>query len=371
MRVAIVTESFLPHVNGVTNSVLRVVEHLARRGHEARVLAPQPAAPRWCGDARVVHLPSLPLPGYPEVRLSLATAHRIGRALADFEPDIVHLASPFLLGGPTLRAAARLQLPVVGVFQTDVAGFLAHYRLGPAAMTAWRRLRRIHQACDLTLAPSNATAAMLVAQDVPRVRLWPRGVDTRRFSPVWRDPGLRRALAPNGEVLVGYVGRLAAEKRLDDLAVLHRLPGLRLVLVGDGPMRARLERLLPGAAFLGYRTGDELSSAVASLDIFVMPGQRETFCQAAQEALASGVPVVAPGAGGLRDLVRSSHTGWLYAPGDLSQMRQHVLDLAGDAGKRRAFGHAARQSVLPRTWESIGDELLRQYSLILSPDTAR
>ncbi|SFB24547.1 glycosyltransferase family 4 protein [Cellulomonas marina] len=361
MRVALVTESFLPHVNGVSRSVVRVLDELSRHGHPALVLAPGEPPARVHG-ARVVRLRSVPLPGHAGLALGVPSARTLERHLRAFGPDVVHLASPFLTGGPAVRAAARLGVPTVAVYQTDVAGFAARYGLGAAAEAAWWRVRAVHEAADLTLAPSRIAAADLEDHGVPRVRLWPRGVDTAAFHPAHRDPRLHRRLAPDDEVLVGYVGRLAPEKRLEDLRAVAGLPGVRLVVVGDGPERARLERLLPGARFLGVRTGAALSRLVATLDVAVQPGPHETFCQSAQEAMAAGVPVVAVGAGGVAELVAPSRTGWLYPPGDLPTLRARVADLAGDAAKRRAMGRAAREAVEGRTWPVVVERLLDHYA---------
>jgi len=202
--------------------------------------------------------------------------------------------------------------------------------------------------------------SQLESMGVDRLRLWRRGVDAVRFDPARRSDTWRAAIAP-GEVVVGYVGRLALEKQVADLAALHDLPGVRLVIVGDGPSRAALESALPGAVFLGHLSGDALAEAVASFDVFVHPGENETFGQTIQEALASGVPVVATGVGGPVDLVRSSVDGWLYRPGDLHEMRARVADLAGDESKRRAFAAAAREGVRGRTWEALCRELVDHY----------
>jgi len=360
MRVAVVSESFLPHVNGVSGSVLQVLRHLDRTGHEAMVIAPGDP-PRTCEGFDVVALPSVGLPGYPQVRVPMVAARRLVRELTRFAPDVIHLASPFVLGGPVMRAAADLDIPMVAIYQTDVAGFALRYGLTAASNAAWRRIRSIHERADITLAPSPTAASDLERHGVPRVQVWPRGVDTAAFSPAHRDPGFRARLAPSGEVLVGFVGRLAAEKQVEDLAVLGDLPGIRLVVIGEGPERERLARRLPEAHFTGMLTGTDLSRAVASLDVVVHPGPYETFCQAAQEAMASGVPVVAVGAGGLRDLVDSSRTGWLYPPGDLAALRAYVADLAGDDSKRAAMGTAAHHAVRARTWPVVCDRLLRFY----------
>ena len=370
MRVAIVTESFLPHVNGVTHSVVRTLEHLRAAGHEALVLAPGDPPARVHG-ARVVALRSLPMPGYAEVRVGVSSTRTVQRELAAFAPDVVHLASPFTTGRPTVRAAAALGLPTVAVYQTDVAGFAGRYGLGAATDAAWRVVRSVHEQVDLTLAPSRTSARALEEHGVPRVTVWPRGVDAVRFSPRHRDGTWRRRLAPDGAVLVGFVGRLAAEKQVGDLAALQDVPGVRVVVVGDGPQAADLRRALPRAVFLGQVTGAALSRVVASLDVAVQTGPHETFCQSAQEALAAGVPLVAVGAGAVAELVDPSRTGWLYAPGDLAALRAAVVDLAGDAAKRRAMGAAGRRAVEGRTWQLVGEQLLGHYAHATSrPRTA-
>jgi len=360
MKVAVVSESFLPQINGVTGSVLQVLKHLSTTGHEAKVIAPGDS-PGTCEGFEVVALPSVGFPGYPQVRVPMVVAHRLVREFERFAPDVIHLASPFVLGGPVMRAAASLKIPVVAIYQTDVAGFALRYGLTAVSNAAWRRIRSIHERAHITLAPSPTAAHDLQQHGISRVQVWPRGVDTAAFSPRHRNAGLRARLAPAGEVLVGFVGRLAAEKQIEDLAVLNDLPGIRLVIIGDGPERERLTRRLPGAHFTGVLSGTDLSQALASLDIVVHTGPYETFCQVAQEAMASGLPVVAVGAGGLLDLVDSSRTGWLYPPGDLRALRAHVADLVGDEWKRRAMGAAAHQKVRARTWPVVCDRLLRHY----------
>ncbi|MBP0450867.1 glycosyltransferase family 1 protein [Kitasatospora sp. RG8] len=378
MRVAIVTESFPPEVNGVAHSVLRTAEHLVRRGHQPLVITPAPARGADCpphtfgagpaaAELPVVRVPSVPLPGYPQVRIALP-GRQLTAAVAGHRPDLVHLASPFVLGARGMQAAARLGVPAVAVYQTDLAGYAHAYRagrrLGEAA--AWHRIRTIHRAAARTLAPSTPAAQDLTAHGVPRVQLWPRGVDSVRFHPRHRDEALHRTLAPGGEVLVGYVGRLAPEKRVDLLAAASALPGVRVVVIGDGPSAAGLRAAMPGAVFLGRRTGDDLARCFATLDVFVHTGPLETFCQTIQEAMASGVPVIGPAVGGPLDLVAHHRTGLLVPPRDGAAVARAVGTLAADAALRARYGNAGRAEVTARTWEAVGDLLLRHYAEVLA-----
>lgn len=370
VRVAIVAESFLPRINGVTNSVCRVLERLADRGCEALVIAPAPGPEEYAGH-RVEVVRAVALPGYKSFPIGLATAGRIEKLLASFAPDVVHLASPVILGGAGAFAARRLEIPSVAVFQTDLAAFARRYRLWRTFgdETIWSWLRAVHTLADRTLVPSTATAAQLAARGFPRLARWGRGVDLESFNPRYRDEALRAALSPGGEVVVGYVGRLAAEKQVERLVALRGLPGVRLAIVGEGPSEGELRAALPDAAFLGFRTGEQLSRAYASLDVFVHPGADETFCQAIQEAMASGVPVVASASGGPLDLVRPGRTGFLVAPEDDARLRRAVGLLAGDALLRRQFAAAARASVLGRSWDVVVDELLEHYAQVIAHRT--
>jgi phosphatidylinositol alpha 1,6-mannosyltransferase len=373
VRIAIITESFPPDVNGVAHCVLRVAEHLVRRGHQPLVIAPRPPGslprPDHAVPYPVVRVPSVPMPGYPGFRVAVGQGLRA--AMAGHRTEIVHLASPFVLGASGAVAAGRLGLPVVAVYQTDVGGYARAYRLGPVGQAAaWRRLRKIHNAADRTLAPSTAAASSLHSRGIDRVWLWGRGVDTTRFDPVKRSEQLRAELAPGGEVLVGYVGRLAPEKRVDLLSQAATRPGVRLVVVGAGPAEAAARRIMPEAVFLGQRHGEELASIYASLDVFVHAGPHETFGQTLQEAAASGLPVVAPAAGGPIDLVSDGVTGFLVPPGDAGALAAAVARLAGDPGLRAAQGRAARQRVLGRTWSALGDELIGHYQAVLRTPTA-
>ncbi|QIN29052.1 glycosyltransferase family 4 protein [Brevibacterium luteolum] len=364
MRVAILAESFLPHMNGVTHSLLRVLDHLADRGDDVLVIAPgtKRDKPHEVAGAPIVRVPSFALPKYRRVRVAPGGVARIRRLLAEFEPDVVHLASPFVLGWRGVLACQDLGLPSVAVYQTEVPAYAARYGMHGLEQMLWHHVRNIHQHASLTLVPSSYAAGQLTSHGVGTVRTWARGVDASRFDPTRRSESWRQTIAPNGEKIIGFVGRLAVEKQVEDLAVLAGDPSLKLVIVGEGPQKKRLQQVLPNAHFTGFLGGDALAQAVASFDVMVAPGELETFCQTIQEAMASAVPVVAPARGGPLDLVDSSRTGWLYQPGDLRALRGHVRDLAGDDAKRCAFGQTARATVLGRSWKSVCSQLIGHYA---------
>lgn len=363
VRVAVVAESFLPRINGVTGSVLRTARHLIARGHQVDIIAPEPAPSATSDGARVHSVRSLSV-SVMGVDVGWASTARLQNLLTDLQPDVVHLASPLLLGHQAMKAAVALHLPTVAVFQTDVSGFARHYSLRPLGSISDAVIQRIHGHADVNLVPSTHSQAYLEGLQVQRIRQWGRGVDTDQFSPEHRSEELRRLWCGrhHDRVVVGYIGRLAPEKNVAALAPLAQDSRLAVVVVGDGPQRADLEELMPRARFLGLLTGDRLGKAAASFDVLVAPGERETFCQVVQEGMASGVPVVAPAVGGPRDLVHHGRTGFLYSPGRVDEMTAAVRLLQRSPPLRRSMGHRGRAIVRDRTWERIGDELLGHYA---------
>lgn len=367
MRIAVVSESFLPTVNGVTTSVLRLLDHLAAAGHEALVICPDAGAPREYAGFPVHPVPAV---AYRQFPVGLPNPHVAG-LIARFEPDVLHAASPFLLGAQGIAAANRLGVPSVAIFQTDVAGYARRNRLGIATGLAWRLVRWVHEGADLTLAPSSASMAQLAVNGIRRTALWGRGVDLERYHPNNRAlPAareLRELLSPDGEVVIGYVGRLAPEKQVERFRALRRVHGIRLAIVGDGPSYPLLQKELRGVpvTWLGRRAGAELAAAYASFDVFAHAGTEETFGQTVQEAHASGIPVIAPRAGGPIDLVRHGENGYLFEPDDETDLRRRVQSLVTDAPLRRRMGESGRRDVLGRSWNTICDELFCHYTDVI------
>jgi phosphatidylinositol alpha 1,6-mannosyltransferase len=363
MRIAIVTESFLPTTNGVTNSVCKVLDHLRAEGHEAMVIVPAAGSPREYAGFPVHEVPAI---AYRQFPVGLPSPH-VQRLIAAFRPDVLHAASPFLLGAQAIAAAGRLGVPSVAIFQTDVAGYARRNHLGAATAFAWRMVRWIHNGAALTLVPSSASMRDLEAAGIRGLARWGRGVDLVRYHPANRvDPAttaLRDRLAPDGEVVIGYVGRIAPEKQVERFAALRGLPGIRLAIVGDGPSTPAVRRALAGmpVTWLGRLGGAELAAAYASFDVFVHTGSEETFGQTLQEAFASGVPVVAPRSGGPIDLVEHGVNGFLFEPTDDAGLRAAVTLLSRDLGLRLRMGEAGRRSVLARSWHAVCGELVGHY----------
>jgi phosphatidylinositol alpha 1,6-mannosyltransferase len=360
LRVAVVTESFLPQVNGVTNSVLRVLETLSSKGHEALVIAPDSAqAPSTYAGFRVKRVPSLAVKGLLPVGFPQRSMEPL---IEGFNPDVIHLASPFFLGKYATKVAQRLSIPTISIYQTDIAGFARHYGLSIAHSQLTNWVANIHKQTNRTLAPSTWSCDQLMSSGVDNVALWQRGVDSVKFNPAKRSSELSNSFQNNGnnKIIVGYVGRLANEKRIEDLAPLHDRNDVQLVIVGDGPARQKLERVLPRAKFVGYQSGDDLAAHYASFDIFIHTGKHETFCQSIQESLASGVPVIAPNSGGPLDLVQHGSTGFLIDTSKASDLIA-AFELLSDARTRSLMGITARESVTHRTWEKVNTELINHY----------
>lgn len=367
MRVALICETFLPDVNGVTTTLCRLLEHLQGAGHEALLFAPHGAPAEYAG-VPVVPLGGMPLPMYPEVKLTPPqpgiTAH-----LRRFRPSLLHLVGPAVIGAAVPLIANNLRLPLVASYHTDFGAYSRHYGLGflQSAVNTW--LRWIHNRCRVTLCPSTATLRDLRSFGFRRLRIWGRGVDTERFHPRHRSKPWRQSVGLKpGESLLLYVGRIAAEKRVDLLPeALRGLPNTRLVLVGDGPYRAELERRCAGLPvhFTGYLRGQDLATAYASADTFVFPSDTDTFGQVIQEAMASGLPVVGARSGGTLDLVRDRVTGRLFTPGVAGDLRARLRDLAADPTARIAMGLAGRSAAEQRSWPSVMGELMGHYERVL------
>lgn len=362
LRVAIVTESFLPSINGVTNSVLRVLESLKENGHEGIVFAPTAPSGSIMGF-KVVKIGRIYVKQFP-----VAIPHlNLKAMLNDFAPDVIHVAAPFAFGRQAIRVARRLGVPSIAIYQTDISGYAERYGVPGLRPVIDRLIGAIHRRATVNLAPTKAGAEYLERIGAKNVSVWGRGVDLEQFNPEHRSADqvgdFRKRLSPNGEKIVGFVGRLATEKQVERFAELFGLPNVSFLIVGDGPERAKLERLFVGqnVIFTGKITGEELSHAYASMDIFMHCGTEETFGQTIQEAQASGLAVVAPDAGGPSHLIESGKTGILVDYRQPNAYRVAVEKLLAEPHQIKALGAWANEAVLGKSWTSNNEQLVKHY----------
>ncbi|MDY6050425.1 MAG: glycosyltransferase family 1 protein [Corynebacterium sp.] len=367
MRVAIVTESFLPQLNGVTNSVLKILDYLRAHGHDAIVIAPgarkfEEEVVEYAGF-RIVCVPTIMFPGVNSLPLGVPVP-TVSKTLAQFKPDIVHAASPFVLGAAGIIVARNQRIPSIAVYQTDVAGFAQRYRFSALHTGVWEWTKTIHNMAQRTLAPSSVSISELEGHGIHSIYHWGRGVDAQMYHPDKRSDALRLMWEPTGmKPIIGFVGRLAAEKSVHRLAVLDE--DYQLVIVGDGPQRDELEELLPNAVFTGALKGEELAQTYASFDVFVHTGEFETFCQTIQEAHASGVPVIAPRAGGPIDLVTEGVDGYLLDVAHFEeQLPERVEEILSPIHHPR-MSQSARAAVTTKTWDNLCAQLVGHYEAVL------
>ncbi|MDE1948580.1 MAG: glycosyltransferase family 1 protein, partial [Burkholderiales bacterium] len=302
LRIAVVTETYPPEVNGVSTTIARVVEGLLECGHRLQLVRPR----RDEGDAgtpgpglQTLLVRGLPIPRYPQLRMGLPARRTLVSSWLRERPDVVHIATEGPLGWSALRAALQLKLPLTSDFRTNFHAYSRHYGIGWLERPIVGYLRRFHNRTGCTMAPTEMLRRELEHAGFERTAVVARGVDARRFSPERRSEALRRSWGVGAdETVVLCVGRLAPEKNLDTLLEAFEgmravNPALRLVLVGDGPMREQLRQRCPDAVFAGLRGGDDLAAHYASGDLFLFPSLTETFGNVTPEAMASGLPVLA------------------------------------------------------------------------------
>jgi glycosyltransferase involved in cell wall biosynthesis len=372
MRVSLVTETYFPQVNGVSRTLGELVRHLSERGDQVQLVHPDYGEPV---DREHVHLVrSVNIPFYKELYLPLPPFGSVCRAIDAFQPDLVHIATEATLGLSVLRHVARRKIATVSSFHTNFDQYSRHYKVGWANGTIWRYLRWFHNRTRESYVPSRTTIKGLESLGFERLVLWPRGVDGTLFRP--DRPGrnqVRQALGwgPD-DLVISYVSRIAPEKNVSYLAdalalVAARRPDVRILFVGDGPMRGELERRIGSiACFAGYRVGEELADHYAAGDIFAFASLTETFGNVVLEAMASGMPVVAVRAGGVGDTVQEGSTGRLVEPDEPpARFADRLLSLAEDVDRRRAMATAAREYALSQSWDAIMGELRHRYQIAI------
>jgi glycosyltransferase involved in cell wall biosynthesis len=336
VRIAYVTETYPPEINGVALTAERTVRYLRASGHRVQLMRPRHGHEAARRDADEWRSAGAPIPMYPELRFGWATPGALREAWRreGGAPDLVHVATPGPLGWAALRAAREEGIPTSADFRTNFHAYCGHYGLGWLEPVVLGYLRRFHGLADLNFVPTQELARQLAGHGFERLEVLGRGVDARQFSPARRDLELRRdwRAGPDHRVLL-HVGRLAPEKNAGlALQTFERLsarrPGLHMVVVGDGPMRAKLERAHPRVKFVGMQTGQALARHYASADVFLFPSLTETFGNVTLEALASGLAVAAFNTGAAAQHIRDGVSGCLAPPCEGLNAADAFLDAA-------------------------------------------
>jgi glycosyltransferase involved in cell wall biosynthesis len=377
-RVAVVTETWPPEVNGVAATISRVVDGLRGRGHAVQLIRPRQqgettAAAVPAADARYEErvLPGLPIPRYPQLTMGWPSTGALLRLWTRQRPDVVHLVTEGPLGWSALRAARQLGLPVVSDFRTNFHAYSRHYGAAWLHRPIMAYLRHFHNRCASTMVPTEALRSELEAAGFERLKVVARGVDTRLFHPDRRSGALRASWGADAHcTVVLAVGRLAPEKNLGllvdafDTMRLHD-PALRLVLVGDGPARAALQARYPQARFAGIQRGQDLAAHYASADVFLFSSVTETYGNVVPEAMASGLAVVAYDYAAASQLIRHGESGLLARYDEPAEFLRVAAGLAADGQHMRRLGQAARAVALRQDWEAVVGQVENEYAAAL------
>jgi len=360
MRIAYITETYPPEINGVSLSVERTVGFLRARGHAIDLIRPLQPGESARDDAEEWRTSGMPLPLYPDLRLGLAFSWTLAKRFKCSRPDLVHIATEGPLGRAALIGARRHGLPVTTDFRTNFPAYSRYYGAGWLQSTICRYLRDFHNRGQRTFIPSRKMLGELTAHGFLRLDVVGRGVDSTLFSPTRRSPQLRADWGVSDDQLVLlYVGRLAREKNVELAlrafnSVRSLLPQTRMVVVGDGPLRAKLEAEFPAARFVGARRGEELARHYASADLFVFPSESETFGNVTLEAMSSGLAVVGFDTAAVADLIVSGDNGFVVAPGDASAFIGTVCRCAAlGSGWLAPLRAHARDTALHTSWDKV------------------
>ena len=368
MRIALFTETFLPKVDGIVTRLKHTVEHLQRMGDEVMVFSPDGGLREYKG-ATIHGVSGMAFPLYPELKLALPRPS-IGDALEKFNPDLIHVVNPAVLGLAGVFYSKTLDIPLLASYHTHLPKYLEHYGLGVLEGVMWELLKAVHNQARLNLCTSTAMEGELSGHGIERVAVWQRGVDTELFRPELASREMRDRLTqghPDAPLLL-YIGRLSAEKEIDRIKpVLESIPGARLALVGGGPYQEELEQHFAGTNtyFAGYMEGEELGSAYASADVFVFPSRTETLGLVLLEAMAAGCPVVAANSGGIPDSVTDGENGYLFDPKDdqgATVATQRIFDMGAE---RETLRIKARAEAERWGWNAATRQLQDFYREVL------
>lgn len=378
MNLSLVTETYPPELNGVAMTLGQLVSHLRRRGNHVQVVRPRQNIedhPAFGDNLREVLMPGMPLPGYQGLRLGLPCRRHLRRLWRSERPDLVHIATEGPLGWSALREALRSGIPTTSSFHTNFHSYGRHYGFGLLKQPVFSYLRYLHNRTQITFAPTEHLCARLQNDGFRNLAVLGRGVDASLYDPARKDIELRTQWLNKDSakgLVVLYVGRIAAEKNIE-LAIRAyakmRDAGvpLRFVLVGDGPLRSKLENKYPDFVFCGAKSGTDLARHYASADLFLFPSLTETYGNVVVEAMASGVTVVSFDYAAAAQHVSNGVNGLTVQPGNDAAFINAAVEAVTDRGKLMQMGRRARQTVLSLGWESVTESFENKIRQIAFP----
>jgi glycosyltransferase involved in cell wall biosynthesis len=368
LRIAMFSGNYNYVRDGANQALNRLVEYLLRKGATVRIYSPTVARPALPPMGDVVHVPAVPIPRRPEYKFPLRIPRSVKRDIVAFRPNILHVASPDVLGHRAVTLAHKLDRPVVASVHTRFETYLRYYGLAFVEPVIEAILRRFYRRCDAIFAPSDSMAQLLREQRMNyNVGIWTRGIDTDIFSPARRDLEWRRGFGIEDDVpVIGFTGRLVMEKGLDVFSdtidqLEQRQVRHKVLVVGKGPAREWFENRLPNAVFAGFQEGPDLGRAVASMDMLFNPSVTETFGNVTLEAMACALPVVAASATGSQSLVADGVTGRLVRPGHIEGFADALARYCQDEEARKAAGEAGARISARYGWDQVNQALVDGY----------
>jgi glycosyltransferase involved in cell wall biosynthesis len=368
LRVALFSGNYNYVRDGANQALNRLVGYLLRNDVKVRVYSPTVEEPAFPATGDLVDIPAVPIPGRSEYRFPLALPRRVRLDLAKFNPNVVHVSSPDIVGHRAVSWARRRKIAAVASVHTRFDTYLAYYHLQALEPLAREIMRRFYHRCEVVLAPAESTAAILRAQRMNRdISIWGRGIDREQFNPGRRDMKWRRAQGiADDELVIAFLGRVVMEKGLDVFAdAIHAFEpaGLkhRVIVIGEGPARPWFEQQLPSALFLGQQTGNDLARALASADVYLNPSITEAFGNVTLEAMACALPVIAAESTGATNLVQSGMTGTLVDGENPQEFAEALTAYARDPDLRRRHGEAGLAAAKTKDWDTINSAVIRAY----------
>ncbi|WP_069130243.1 glycosyltransferase family 4 protein [Rhodohalobacter halophilus] len=371
-KVVLFTGNYNHIRDGVSLTLNRLVRFLLDHDVDVRVFGPTIDEPALDHEGTFIAVPSLSLPGRPEYRMSTSLSSEAKRHLRDFKPDLVHIATPDVLGYKALRWAMDHKIPVVSSYHTHFPSYLKYYKLSVLEPLLWKYLNWFYSHCEQLYVPTQSMAEWLQEQGVQTdLKIWARGIETDRFGPSKRDEAWRESHGINpGEVVITFISRLVWEKNLELYAdvvkmIQQKHDHVKALVVGEGPAGEGLKQMLPDAVYTGFLTGEDLSKAYASSDVFFFPSDTETFGNVTLEAMASGLPCVVADAVGSKSLVDHEENGYL-APVDKTDLfYSYIEKLVLNPDLRKKMADASLQKAKKYSWQNINGNLLSYYEQVL------